>query len=140
MIGTHPFDAFREYLANLVERLASGGRHDQVVIRVRHNGAILGHTCMRSVVEEAFGEPDDQIKFYGLRFFLPLSGFRSSRPIRSACGTLIGVEAETNWGTIAIDSPALLTPSLLSPETDTEPASHPLEDAGECLHKTPYDG
>ena len=111
MIDTHPFDAFRERLDGLVVRVAHGRCRDHVVIRVRHNGAILGHTRMRSVVEEACGEPTDQIKFYGLRFFLPMSGFRSVLPIRSRRGTLVGVEADTDWGTISIDAP----PGLRAP-------------------------
>lgn len=110
MIDMHPFDVFREHLDTLAKRVAPGGRYGHAIIRVRHDGAILGHTRMRSVVEEACGEPTDQIKFYGLRFFLPMSGFRSSRPIYSACGTLVGVEAETNWGMISIDSPLGLRP------------------------------
>jgi hypothetical protein len=112
VIDTHPFDTFREHLDSLVERVAPGGRRSHAVIRVRHNGTILGHTRMRAVVEEACGEPTDRIKFYGLHFFLPIDGFRSSRPIHSACGTLVGVEVETDWGTVSIDAaPGLRAPS-----------------------------
>ena len=101
-----PYGILDGALNDMSLRGAREGRQSRAVLRAALNGRVLGHTRMRSIVNEG-----DRFKFYSLWFSLHEEHVLAARRIVSGQGVLAAVEVDTPFGTVRFDCP----PGLRAP-------------------------